>query len=199
MAPSVSRLQPKVIVLAGPNGAGKSTCAARLLRGALGVDEFVNADVIAQGLSGFAPQRVALAAGRIMLGRLRELAASRVSFGFETTLASRSFAPWIEELKQSGYLVHLVFLFLPSADMAVARVAERVRRGGHDVPDETIRRRYARGLRNFFKLYQPLADEWQVLDNSKRGKRRLVAAGRATSTDVIRDASAWNTILSFEV
>jgi predicted ABC-type ATPase len=198
MDTSASHSPPRVVVLAGPNGAGKSTCAARLLRGVLGVDEFVNADIIAQGLSGFAPQRVAMAAGRIMMQRLRQLAASRVSFGFETTLASRSFAPWLDELQRGGYLVQLVFLWLPSADMAVARVAERVRRGGHDVPEETIRRRYERGLQNFVKLYQSLADEWQVLDNSKRGKRRLIATGRRMSPDVIRDVAAWNAISSLE-
>lgn len=123
MAPTT----PNLVVLAGPNGAGKSTAAPMLLRGTLGVTEFVNADVIAQGLSAFAPDRVALSAGRIMLRRLQELARQGVSFAFETTLASRSFAPWIRELAQTGYQFHLVFLWLPSADFAVQRVADRVR------------------------------------------------------------------------
>jgi predicted ABC-type ATPase len=119
-----------VIVLAGPNGAGKSTAAPYLLRGALGVTEFVNADVIAQGLSAFAPEAVAVAAGRIMLARLRELASKRVSFAFETTLASRSFAPWLASVVAGGYSFHLLYLWLPSADLAVSRVADRVRFGG---------------------------------------------------------------------
>src|SRR5579883_3459786 len=123
----MSKDGPKVIVLAGPNGAGKSTAAARVLR-ALGVGEFVNADVIAQGLSGFAPERVAMAAGRIMMQRLKELAAARASFAFETTLASRAFAPWLTDLKAGGYQMHLVFLWLPGAEVAMDRVAERVRR-----------------------------------------------------------------------
>ncbi len=151
---------PNVVVLAGPNGAGKSTSAPSILKDALGVDEFVNADVIAQGLSGFEPERVGLAAGRIMLARLRELARQRSSFAFETTLASRSFAPWIADLTRTGYQFHLVFLWLPHPDIAVARVAARVRDGGHDVPEETVRRRYEAGLTNFFRLYQPMATTW---------------------------------------
>jgi len=105
---------------AGPNGAEKSTLAPRLLKGALGVSEFVDADVIAGGISGFDPERAAFAAGRVMLTRVRALAEQRVSFAFETTLASRSFAPWIVRLKRAGYEVHLVFLALPAAEVAVA-------------------------------------------------------------------------------
>ena len=190
----MSKDGPKVIVLAGPNGAGKSTSAARLLRGALGVDEFVNADVIAQGLSAFAPQGVALAAGRIMMQRLKELAAARASFAFETTLASRTFAPWLADLKASGYHIHLIFLWLPSAEVAMDRVAERVRLGGHDVPEDTIRRRYRAGWANFCELYQPLADSWQVIDNSVVGKPRLIAIGQGRRTQVVRNEALWDRI-----
>jgi predicted ABC-type ATPase len=126
--------RPSVVILAGPNGAGKSTVAPALLHGALAVNEFVNADVIASGLSAFDPESAAIAAGRVMLSRIRELASQRVNFAFETTLASRSFAPWLRQLATSGYAVHLVYLWLPSADFAVERVAERVRAGGHNVP-----------------------------------------------------------------
>jgi len=181
-------------MLAGPNGAGKSTSAPRLLQGALGVDEFVNADVIAQGLSGFAPDRVAMAAGRVMLRRLKELAQLRTSFAFETTLASRSLAPWLRELAQSGFEIHLVFLWLPNAETAVARVAERVRGGGHHVPPTTIRRRYLAGIKNFFGLYRPLTSSWQILDNSSEARPKLVAAGRGESVDVVRDATCWRQI-----
>ncbi|HWB10548.1 MAG TPA: AAA family ATPase [Pirellulales bacterium] len=175
----MAKQPPKVVVLAGPNGAGKSTSAPRLLRGALKVDEFVNADLIAQGLSGFAQNRVAFQAGRIMLARLHELAAARVSFGFETTLATRSYAPWLAELRAAGYTVHIVFLWLTNADEAIARVAERVRAGGHDVPEPTIRRRYQAGLKNLLQLYVPLADTWQVIDNSMvvLTPRRIAAGG----------------------
>lgn len=113
-----------MIVLAGPNGAGKSTIAPALLKGTLGVTEFVNADVIARGLSAFEPERVGIAAGRILLSRLRELAKKQASFAFETTLASRSFAPWVSRLLQNGYSFHLFFLWLASPGFAVNRVAE---------------------------------------------------------------------------
>lgn len=126
--------------------------------------EFVNADVIAQGLSAFNPEGAAIAAGRIMLARLKELAASRQSFAFETTLASRTFAPWIADLVACGYEFHLMFLWLPSADLAVDRAALRVRAGGHHVAEDVVRRRYAKGISNFFSLYQPLAPTWRVYE-----------------------------------
>lgn len=158
--------RPSLVILAGPNGAGKSTVAPALLHGALAVNEFVNADVIARGLSAFDPESVAIAAGRVMLARLHELADQRVSFAFESTLASRSFAPWLRDLRASGYTVHLFFLWLSSADLAVGRVADRVRAGGHDVPADAVRRRYDAGLRNFFRLYEPLASTWRLYSAS---------------------------------
>jgi len=171
----MSEPRPSVVILAGPNGAGKSTAASALLHGTLAVKEFVNADVIASGLSAFDPESAALAAGRVMLARLRELAEQRVTFAFETTLASRTFAPWLRDLAASGYAVHLVFLWLSSADLAVERVADRVRRGGHDVPAEIVRRRYGAGLRNFFRLYEPLGSTWRLY-NASGPKPKLVAA-----------------------
>jgi len=185
---------PSVIVLAGPNGAGKSTYAPALLRRRLGVTEFVNADVIAQGLSGFDPEGVALEAGRIMLGRLDRLAEARANFAFETTLASRTFAPWLKSLSGTGYAVHLVFLYLRSADLAVERVAGRVRLGGHNVPPDTVRRRYDRGLRNFFSLYQALTTTWRMVDNSMRSSRRILAAGSGRTIRIVHDAAEWNRI-----
>jgi predicted ABC-type ATPase len=187
---------PKVVVLAGPNGAGKSTSAARLLLGALKVQEFVNADTIASGLSAFAQDRVAFEAGRIMLTRLKELAAARASFAFETTLASRSYAPWLAELRAAGYKAHVVFLWLPSADEAVARVADRVRAGGHDVPEPTIRRRYNAGLKNLLQLYIPLADTWQLFDNSLTHSARRIAAGGAAGPARVHDPLTWQAILA---
>lgn len=144
--------RPHIVVLAGPNGAGKSTIAPQLLHGLLGMTEFVNADTIARGLSAFDPQSVALQAGRIMLQRIRELAGSRASFAFESTLASRTIEGFLREQIAVGYAVHLLFLWLPSPELAVARVAERVRTGGHHVPDDVVRRRYNRGLRNLLGL-----------------------------------------------
>jgi len=186
----VTETRPSVVVLAGPNGAGKSTVAPALLHGALAVNEFVNADVIASGLSAFDPESAAIAAGRVMLSRIRELASQRVNFAFETTLASRTFAPWLRQLVTSGYSAHLVFLWLPSADFAVDRVAERVRTGGHNVPPETVRRRYAAGLRNFFQLYEPLVSGW-VLYDSSGPVPRPVAEGLASHPPTVYDRDVW--------
>ena len=171
---------PHVILLAGPNGAGKSTVAPRLLKGALGVQEFVNADIIASGLSGFSPDSAAFQAGRFMLRRLSELSKNRKSFAFESTLSARSFAPWLKRLKSKGYRVHIVFLFLPDLRLAIERVKQRVRVGGHDVPIPIIRRRYYAGVKNFFDLYMPLADRWRIYDNSGLTPR-LVAIGKGDS------------------
>jgi predicted ABC-type ATPase len=162
---------PLAVVIAGPNGAGKSTTAPRLLRDALAVSEFVNADAIAAGLSAFRPESVAMAAGRVMLARLGELAREHVSFAFETTLASRGFAAWLE------------------------RVAERVGLGGHDVPESVIRRRFAAGLRNLFTLYLPLVDRWRELDNSEATGPRLIASGRAELEPEVMDPDAWRALL----
>jgi predicted ABC-type ATPase len=190
----VSDVAPNVVILAGPNGAGKSTAAPMILQDLLAIDEFVNADVIAQGLSGFGPERAGLAAGRIMLARLRELARQRSGFAFESTLASKSFAPWIADLVRTGYHFHLVFLWLPSPDMAVARVAQRVREGGHDVPELTIRRRYEAGLSNFFRLYQPMTSSWRLCDNSRASGLKLIASGEASLTRVVADLATWEQI-----
>ena len=158
--------QPHVIIIAGPNGAGKSTTAPYLLKDLLGVTEFVNADVIAQGLSAFATEAVAFQAGRIMLNRLHQLANNRRNFAFETTLSTRSYAGFLRQLKVKGYRVYLIYLWLPTPEMSIARVAERVRNGGHYVPDDVVHRRYQRGLNNFFNLYKPLADQWRFYDNA---------------------------------
>src|SRR3954463_7775038 len=144
---------PNVVVIAGPNGAGKSTAAPKVLRGPFQIVEFVNADVIARSLSEDAPEAHAFEAGRQMLRRLQELAAARTDFAFETTLASRTFAPFITGLIREGYHFTLLFFYLPSADIAVARVAQRVRTGGHHVPEQDVRLRYERGLKNLFQLY----------------------------------------------
>src|SRR5205823_1595475 len=154
----------------------------------------VNADIIARGLAGFSADAAALEAGAIMLRRVHQLADQGVSFGFETTLASRTFAPWLRGLIQNGYHFHLIFLWLPHADMAVFRVAQRVRRGGHSVPESTIRRRFVLGLKNLRHLYCPLAATWRVYDNSQRGVPQLIAAGKSAGTVKIVDPDKWDTI-----
>jgi predicted ABC-type ATPase len=191
---SMSTHTPTVIVLAGPNGAGKTTAAPRLLRDALGVLEFVNADTIAQGLAGFDPDIAALEAGTVMFDRIRQLGVLGRSFAFETTLASRSLAPWINELIRTGYDFNLVFLWLPSAALAVQRVADRVRLGGHDVPEATVRRRYERGLQNFFRLYHPMATTWRMYDNTDIGNMRLIAEGCRATVTIASDRPLWERI-----
>jgi len=183
-----------LIVIAGPNGAGKSTTAPFLLKGTLHVTEFVNADLIAHGLSAFKPEMTAFHAGRIMLERIHYLAKKRVNFSFETTLASKTFAPLITELRKTGYVFHLVFLWLPSEEFAINRVAERVRMGGHNVPEDTIRRRYHAGLRNFFNLYRPLADSWVFYDNSV-AKPTLIAYSNQEQRLIVPDSIIWHTIV----
>jgi predicted ABC-type ATPase len=185
---------PKVVVIAGPNGAGKSTTAPAVLRRAWQVDAFVNADTIAAGLSAFSPETVAIAAGRLMLDRVRELARECRDFAFETTLASRSFAPWLKKLQADGYTFHLVYLWLPTVELAVARVAERVRRGGHAVPEGIVRRRYDRSLANFFDLYSAFADSWVMLDNSIRQRPRLIARRVLERPVRIYDANGWHAL-----
>ncbi len=184
-------MDPNIIVLAGPNGAGKSTVAPDLLHGALHVDEFVNADVIARGISAFNQEGAALDAGRVMLTRLKELASQRKNIAFESTLASRSLATWIRELKEDGYRFHLFYLWLPSPEMCVKRVAARKSLGGHFVPAETIHRRYRAGLRNFFELYSPTAYRWKFFDNTRK-PRVLIASGGENIAEEILNTEVWD-------
>jgi len=185
---------PNVFVLGGPNGAGKSTAAPYILRDILKVTEFVNADVIARGLSGFDPDRAAMQAGRTMLTRLRELARERRDFAFETTLASRSFAPWLRRLREDGYRVHVVYIWVPDPETSVQRVRLRVLKGGHNVPPDVVRRRYRRGLRNLRSLYMPIADHWRIYDNTMRGGARLVAYGGPAGDQGVIDEQLWKRI-----
>jgi len=182
---------PRIFVIGGPNGAGKTTTATRLLPDA-GCREFVNADAIAAGLSPFQPASVALQAGRLMLQRLESLAALGVDFGFESTLAARTFVSFLESCRERGYEIHVLYVWLQDVELAVARVAARVEAGGHAIPEETIRRRYETGRRNAVNLYLPLADEWQILDNST--ELVLVAEGGAGKETMIHLPHLWEMI-----
>jgi len=162
--------RPNVYIVAGPNGAGKSTFARLFLPDYADCREFVNADLIAAGLSPFNPESVAIEAGRLMLDRIATLSRARVDFGFETTLAGRSNASLLGRLKNEGYRTHLFFLWLPMEDLALARVRARVLSGGHSVPEETIRRRFSRGLANLFGL-TPLLDNCLFFDSSETTPR----------------------------
>jgi predicted ABC-type ATPase len=158
--------RPNLYIVAGPNGAGKSTFARLFLPDYADCREFVNADLIAAGLSPFNPESVAIEAGRLMLERIETLSRARVDFGFETTLAGRSIAPLLKDLRAEGYRVHLFFLWLLKPELSLQRVRDRVLAGGHFVPEETVRRRFTRGLSNLFGLYKPLLDSLLLLDNS---------------------------------
>jgi predicted ABC-type ATPase len=166
----------KVVIIAGPNGAGKTTFAREFLPAEAELPLFINADLIAAGLSPFAPEAAAFRAGRMMLREIDHNAAKGRSFAFETTLAGHTYLHRIDSWRASGFVVELIFLSLGSVDEAIARVGMRVRHGGHDVPPETIRRRFATGMRNFVEVYRQRVDFWQWYDNS--GQRpRLVGEG----------------------
>jgi len=181
---------PRVVVFAGPNGAGKSTHADAILA-SLGIETFVNADFIARGLSGRNTETVAFEAGRIMLGRLRNLAAEGADFAFESTLSSRSFAPFLQRLKDKGYGVAIYYFSLPNAQLAIRRVKLRVALGGHDVPADVIKRRFGRSVDNFFELYAPLASQWAVFDNSSPPHARLVAAREEGGMVTVKEPQIW--------
>jgi predicted ABC-type ATPase len=156
----------KIVIIAGPNGAGKTTFAREFLPNEGDCPTFINADLIAAGLSPFNPEAVAVRAGRLMLEEMESMARNCRSFAFETTLSGRTYQHKIRDWQRLGYHVKLVYLGLPSADLAVARVAARVAQGGHDIPEAIIRRRFATGLRNFKLIYQPLVDAWVLYDNA---------------------------------
>ena len=147
-----------VIILAGPNGAGKTTAAADLLPATLGLREFVNADNIARGLSPFNEEANAISAGRLMIERIRTLARNGENFAFETTCSGVGHVRLLKTCRESGYRITLIFLWLPSPAAAVARVARRVKEGGHRIPEDVVVRRYRSGLRNMRTLYLPAAD-----------------------------------------
>jgi predicted ABC-type ATPase/DNA-binding transcriptional ArsR family regulator len=156
----------KILIIAGPNGAGKTTFAHEYLVGEADCPSFINADYIAFGLSPLCPERAALKAGKVMLAELNERLAKRESLAIESTLSGRRYARLIPEWQQRGYSVKLIYLSLQSIEMAIARVASRVRQGGHAIPEDTIRRRFGAGKRNFEQLYKPLVDAWALYDNS---------------------------------
>lgn len=183
------KLKPRVVIFAGPNGAGKSTHADAIVA-SLGIKTFVNADYIARGLSGLNSDQVAMQAGRIMLTRLKELAAAEQDFAFESTLSSLSFAPFLRQLKAQGYEVAIYYFSLASATLAVRRVKLRVAMGGHDVPEDTIRRRFSRSLHNFHSLYMPLADQWVLFDNTVTAKATLVATQEGDNLQ-IKEPKLW--------
>ncbi len=184
---------PNIYMIAGPNGAGKTTSAMALLPDVLHCHEYVNADAIAAALSPFNPDSTALKAGRLMLDRIHQLAEQKVDFAFETTGASKSFAPFLTNCKKHGYYVTALYLWLHSPKLALNRVANRVKNGGHNIPELVVRRRYHRSLKNFFTLYTPLSDEWSIYDNSY-SHPTLIAQKSENSDTILHDEMNWQAI-----
>ena len=157
----------KIVIIAGPNGSGKTTFAKEFLPNEAHCDLFINADLIAAGLSPFSPEKAAIKAGRLMLKSIDEALMKQQSFALETTLSGKGYLKMIPEWQKQGYFITLIFLQLPTVEIAIARVAERVKQGGHDIPEATIRRRFASGLTNFHQQYKAKVDTWLHFDNSE--------------------------------
>ena len=161
-------MRPNVYIIAGPNGAGKTTFAREFLPSYAECKNFVNADLIAQGMSPFSPETAAVRAGRLMLQEIDHLARRGVDFGFETTLSGRAHLNLIRHLKRRRYGVNFFYLWLPSVEVALSRVRERVSGGGHNIAEHVVRRRFERSIRNFLVLYRALADSWILFNNSDK-------------------------------
>ena len=157
---------PHLYVIAGPNGAGKTTFAREFLPHYAKCENFVNADLIAQGLSPFSPAAAGIKAGRLLLKQIHEFAKQRAVFAFETTLSGKTYVSLLRRLKQQGYVIHLFFLWIPSVELALVRIKDRVAQGGHNVPTADVRRRFGRSVQNFLRVYRPLFDSWTVFDTS---------------------------------
>ena len=185
--------KPSLYIIAGPNGAGKTTFARKFLPDYVECLEFVNADLIADGISPFAPGRAAIQAGRIMLEQIHLLSSHRRDFGFETTLAGKTYVKLLRDLKNSGYCIHLFFLWIANINLALERIATRVRCGGHDIPEVVVRRRFNKSLFNFFNPYQPLVDSWTIFDNSTDAPQ-MIALGESGKR-VIIEPNLFDTLL----
>lgn len=171
-------MSPNVYIIAGPNGAGKTTFAREFLPNYADCRNFINADLIAEGISPFAPEAASVRAGRLMLEEIALSMGRGEEFGFETTLSGRGHLNLVRQLKKRGYSVHFFYLWVPSVELALARIRERVSRGGHDVPEAVVRRRFERSMRNFFLHYRPLGDSWTLYDNRAKPPQIIASAER---------------------
>lgn len=187
---------PKLFIIAGCNGAGKTTASFTILPEILNCNEFVNADIIAKGLSPFAPEKAAVAAGRILLERVKELMEAGHDFAVETTLATRTHANMIKEAQRRGYIVTILFFWLNMPSLAVERVRLRVQSGGHNVSEDKIRRRYDMGIKHLFNLYLPICDYWIIIDNSNTPL--IISEGGKDITTKIHNKTLFNQLINYE-
>ena len=189
-------MMKNLYIVSGCNGAGKTTASYTVLPEILECREFVNADEIARGLSPFNAESVAIEAGRLMLQRIEELLKEDVTFAIETTLATRSYVNLVKRAQRQGYRVNLLYFWLSSPELAMRRVAERVSKGGHDIPEEIIKRRYTAGINNLFKLFMPVVDYWAIFDNSQ-ADRLKIASGRLDKPADIKNRELYETIVAY--
>ena len=187
-------MEKRVLMIAGPNGAGKTTMASSLIINSTMIYEFINADQIAYGLAPLHPESMALTASKLMIERLKKLLNSSKSFAFETTAAGTNYLKYLKEAQKKGYETNLVFLWLPSPEQAIERVASRVKQGGHNIPVETIRRRYYSGLKNLLKYYAPLSDNVLIMDNSSDEGKTVIARKFGNNSLEIKNTQIWNQI-----
>jgi predicted ABC-type ATPase len=183
-------------IIAGCNGAGKTTASFTILPDILDCREFVNTDEIARGLSPFQPEKVAIEAGKIMLGRIERLLKENANFAFETTLASKTYKNTIVKAQAAGYNVTLLFFWLQTVELAKKRVQKRVSEGGHNIETEVIERRYLSGIRNLFDIYLPIVDVVFIYDNSE-GNHKLIAEKQANSNLIIINKQKYNNLLEY--
>ena len=173
-----------LFIISGCNGAGKTTASYTVLPEILNCREFVNADEIARGLSPFNPSSMAIEAGKLMLQRIEDLLQRNKTFSIETTLSTRSYVNLVKRAQKQGYRVCLLFFWLNSPELAMKRVAERVSKGGHDIPERTIKRRYTAGINNLFKLFMPIVDYWAIFDNSETPRKKIAIGGKDTDVEI---------------
>ncbi len=165
--------QPHVYIIGGPNGSGKTTFANEYFEGARPPVKFLNADVIASAISPRRPELKAIQAGKLLLEQVEEYSDQKIDFAFESTLAGTNYVARIKQMKTAGYAVHLFFLWIPDVKLSIERVKNRVLLGGHDIPEDVIKRRFHKGLANFFNVYSKVTDEWVLFDNSEQKPRAI--------------------------